>query len=113
MLDNFDLKPAKVNEVIEVFSEFSGLNDKEFSNSELFDAARNFIEIANGKITKEKIREGARTPTYYSRDTYSIMTKSPWKNLYEYHEQNQLLDHCCLEWNEPYELFEQINQGWE
>ena len=41
------------------------------------------------------------------------MTKSPWKNLYEYHEQNQLLDHCCLEWNEPYELFEQINQGWE
>ena len=68
MLDNFDLKPAKVNEVIEVFSEFSGLNDKEFSNSELFDAARNFIEIANGKIAKEKIREGARTPTYYSRD---------------------------------------------
>ena len=54
MLDNFDLKPAKVNEVIEVFSEFSGLNDKEFSNSELFDAARNFIEIANGKIAKEK-----------------------------------------------------------
>ena len=31
MLDNYDLKPAKLDEVIEVFTEFSDLDDGEFS----------------------------------------------------------------------------------
>ena len=112
MLDNYDLKPAKLDEVIEVFSEFSNLNEDDFSTSELFNAAHNFIEISRGKIAKDKVRETGKVPTSYSRDTYLVMTKSPWKNMYDYHQQNQLIDYCCLDWNKGYSSFEEINQGW-
>ena len=57
MLDNYDLKQSKLDEVIEVFTEFSDLDDGEFSSKELFLAANNFLEIARGKISKEKIND--------------------------------------------------------
>ena len=112
MLDNYDLRPNKLDEVIEVFTEFSDLDDGEFSSKELFIAANNFLEIARGKISKEKINDRQGRPSYYSQDTYTVMTKKPWKTYYEYYSSNQLNVPCCLDWNEGFNKFNQINMGW-
>ena len=82
MLDNYDLKPSKLDEVIEIFTEFSDLDDGEFSAKELFLAANNFLEIARGKISKEKINDRKGYPSYYAQDIYTVMTKKPWKTYY-------------------------------
>ena len=84
MLDNFDLKQSKLDEVIEVFTEFSDLDDGEFSSKELFLAANNFLEIARGKISKEKINERQGYPSYYAQDTYTVKTKNQFKTYYLY-----------------------------
>ena len=112
MLNNFDMKPAKLDEVIEIFTEFSDLDDGEFSSKELFLAANNFIEIARGKISKHKINDRQGYPSYYAQDTYTVMTKKPWKTYCEHYNANQLHDPCCLDWNQGFNKFNQINVGW-
>ncbi|MDC0457444.1 hypothetical protein OAM56_05935 [Alphaproteobacteria bacterium] len=108
MLDNYDLKQPKLNEVIEIFDEFSDLNDGEFSSEELFHAASNFIEIARGKISKEKVNDRKGYPSYYAQDTYTVMTRKPWKTLYEYYGAYDFCDQYSDNWNR----YNQISKGW-
>ena len=112
MLDNYDLKPAKLDEVIEIFSEFSDLDDGEFSSKELFLAANNFIDIARGKVSKEKVNDRKGYPSYYAQDTYTVMTRKPWKTYCEHYDANQLSDPCCNDWNQGFNKFNQISMGW-
>ena len=111
MLDNYDLKPAKLDEVIEIFTEFSDLDDGEFSSKELFLAANNFIEITRGKISKEKVNDRKAYPTYHAQDTYTVMTGKSWKTYCEHYDANQLSDPCCNDWNQSFKKFNQINMG--
>ena len=108
MLDNYDLKPAKLDEVIEIFTEFSDLDDGEFSAKELFLAANNFIDIARGKISKEKVNDRNGYTSYYAQDTYTVMTRKPWKNLYDYYGTHDFCDHYSRSWDK----FNQISKGW-
>ena len=110
MLDNYDLKQSKLDEVIEVFTEFSDLDDGEFSSKELFLAANNFLEIARGKSVKKRLMIDKAILILCAGHLH-VMTKS-WKTYYEYYSSNQLHDHCCLDWNEGFNKFNQINMGW-
>ena len=79
---------ARTTKAFEMFLEFA---DENFSDQELFSAADDFIHIGNGKIAAEKIKERPQKPTHYSRDTYSMMTDTPWKclpsSVYDYDEE--------------------------
>lgn len=80
---------AKTTKAFEMFLEFA---DENFSEQDLLNAADDFIHIGSGKIAAEKIKERPQSPTHYSRDTYSMMTNSPWKCLpssgYDYDEES-------------------------
>tara|TARA_A100001015_G_C14463470_1_gene508841 strand:+ start:214 stop:558 length:345 start_codon:yes stop_codon:yes gene_type:complete len=78
---------SKTTKAFEMLLQFA---DDTFTNEDLLIAADEFIHIGNGKVAAEKIKERAQTPTYYSRDTYSMMTNSPWKcvpSSYAYDEE--------------------------
>jgi hypothetical protein len=111
MLNNYDLKPATLDEVIDVFTEFSDINDGEFSSKEIFLAANNLIEIARGKVSKDKINDRQGYPSYYAQDTYIVMTRKPWKTYCEDYDANQLSDPCCNDWNQGFNKFNEINMG--
>ena len=55
MQKNSYLKEAKLEEVMEIYDEFYDYIDDEFSSEELLKTS-NFVEIARGKISKEKLK---------------------------------------------------------
>ncbi len=108
MNNNFDLKPARFDELMEVFNEFADFDDGEFSNAELLSAANNFIDINRGKVSREKVYEHKGNTSYYAQDTYTVMTKRPWKNFYDYYGAHDFCDKSNNSWNK----FNQISKGW-
>ena len=50
MLDNYDLKPAKLDEVIEIFTELTLMMESSVQKN--YFLCNNFIEIARGKLAK-------------------------------------------------------------
>ena len=79
---------SKTTKVFEMLSHFA---DKTFSDEDILLAADEFIHIGNGKVAAQKIKEFPQRPNHYSRDTYSMMTNSPWKCVpeeYAYDEES-------------------------
>ena len=82
---------AHFSQTTKVFQMLSHFADESFSDEDLLIAADEFVQIGSGKIAAEKIKEYSQTPNHYSRDTYSMMTNSPWKCVpteYEYDEES-------------------------
>ena len=68
--------------------------------------------INYSQLSKDKFDDRQGYPSYYAQDTYTVMTKKPWKTYYEHYNANQLHDPCCLDWNQGFNKFNQINEGW-
>lgn len=104
--------PSYLDEVIEVFSEFSEISGGLFSSEELLLASDNFLKISNGSVTKKKVYEGAFKPSIHSRDTFIAMTKNSWNLMRDFKKNVECYDNC--EWTgiSGYQSFQSINQGW-
>ena len=69
------------SKTIEVFELLSFYADSKFSEEELLLASDQLLEIGKGKISEEKIKEYAQVANFYSHDTYSMMSNTPWKTV--------------------------------
>ena len=103
--------PSYLDDVIEVFSEFSEISGGLFTSEELLLASDNFLKISNGSVTKKKVFEGSWKPSTHSRDTFIAMTKNSWNLMRDYKNTVDCYDCCDRTGFSGYQSFQTINQS--
>lgn len=112
MTNNKNYKHNYLDEVIEVFSEFSEISDGLFTSEELLLASDNFLKISKGSVTNKKVYEGSPKPSTHSRDTFIAMTKNSWNLMRDFKKNVECYDNYEMMGLSGYQSFQSINQGW-
>ncbi len=101
-----------LDDVLEIFEEFSNISEDLYTSEELLSSADNLLKIAKGKISRKKIYEHAPKTYVHSSDTFLKITKNPWSEFKDFHEMILPYNDNNYENTNSYATFEQINQGW-
>ena len=105
-------KNKNLNDIFEIFNEFSKVSNKKYTSQELLSSADNLIKIAKGKISKKKIFNQAYKPSMHSSDTYLKMTEDPWSSYHDFRRNVLPYDDNDFAHTSSFPSFREINEGW-
>ena len=93
-LRSFDTQDHLLD-VMEVYDVFSDHFKDEFTGEELLSASDVLVKVSKGTVAKEKVKEFHGRPTQHSRDTYTVMSESPWTALSSMHHEKYCEESCA------------------